>query len=55
MSHYIEPTCIACGTCQSECPVEAISDGDIYKIDEGKCIDCAACANVCPTEAIKQR
>jgi NAD-dependent dihydropyrimidine dehydrogenase PreA subunit len=32
--------------------VEAISEGDIYKIDPEKCTDCGACADVCPVEAI---
>jgi ferredoxin len=42
----------ACGTCIDECPVEAISEGDIYKIDPDVCTDCGACADVCPVEAI---
>ncbi|HSV43225.1 MAG TPA: 4Fe-4S binding protein [Candidatus Bathyarchaeia archaeon] len=53
MAYKITDKCIACGVCQSECPVEAISEGDpIYKIDPDKCIDCGACASVCPNEAI---
>ena len=35
-----------------ECPVDAISEGDIYKIDPELCTECGACADVCPTEAI---
>ena len=35
-----------------ECPVEAIAEGDIYKIDPDVCTDCGACADVCPVEAI---
>jgi len=53
MSYRISADCTACGTCISECPVDAIKEGDIYKIDEDKCTDCAACADVCPVEAIK--
>ncbi len=53
MSYKISDECIACGACQSECPVEAISEGDIYTIDPGKCIDCGACAGVCPVGAPK--
>ena len=52
MAHKISDDCTACGTCISECPVEAISEGDIYKIDADKCTDCGACADVCPTGAI---
>jgi len=45
-------TCTACGTCIDECPVEAISEGDVYVIDPEVCTDCGACADVCPVEAI---
>jgi len=31
---------------------EAISEGDIYKIDPDVCTDCGACSDVCPVEAI---
>ena len=33
MAYVINDNCVACGSCISECPVEAISEGDIYKID----------------------
>lgn len=49
-----EDACIACGTCIDECPVEAISAGDVYVIDPSVCTDCGTCADVCPTEAIVQ-
>ncbi|OQC58988.1 MAG: Ferredoxin [Bacteroidetes bacterium ADurb.Bin012] len=52
MAYVITEDCIACGTCIDECPVEAISEGDIYKIDPDMCTDCGSCAEVCPTEAI---
>lgn len=52
MAHKITEECIACGTCLPECPVEAISEGEIYKIDADKCTDCGACVEVCPTNAI---
>ncbi len=53
MAYVISDDCTACGTCLPECPSEAISEGDIYKIDADACIDCGACADVCPVEAIK--
>jgi len=52
MAYKINEDCTACGTCIDECPVEAISEGDIYKIDPDVCTDCGACADVCPVEAI---
>ena len=32
MAYKITDACVACGTCIGECPVEAISAGDIYVI-----------------------
>lgn len=52
MAHKISDDCIACGTCKPNCPVDAISEGDIYSIDPDECIDCGACAEVCPVDAI---
>lgn len=54
MAYNISDSCIACGTCIDECPVQAISEGDIFKIDADTCIDCGSCVSVCPTEAISE-
>lgn len=52
MAYKITDECIACGACEAECPVEAISAGDDkYVIDPDKCIDCGSCAEVCPVDA----
>ncbi|MCX4331617.1 MAG: 4Fe-4S binding protein [Muribaculaceae bacterium] len=52
MAYVITDQCVACGTCQPECPVSAISEGEIYHIDPDTCISCGTCASVCPSEAI---
>lgn len=56
MAHIISDECISCGTCVSECPSDAISEGDNkYVIDAGKCTDCDACTPVCPVNAISAK
>ena len=55
MAYKITDACIACGACASECPVEAISEGeDKYVIDPDTCIECGNCAEVCPVGAPAQ-
>ena len=54
MAYVITDECVSCGTCESECPSEAISQGvEHYVIDPDACVDCGTCAEACPTEAIK--
>ena len=56
MAYFINDSCISCGACEAECPVDAITQGDsIYVIDEDACIDCGACANVCPVDSPQVR
>jgi ferredoxin len=57
MSTHITEDCINCGACVSECPNDAISEGDgVYVIDSNLCTECVgfnkseACQAVCPTE-----
>lgn len=52
MAYKISDSCVACGACQPVCPVEAISEGDIYVINADTCIDCGACVSECPSDAI---
>jgi NAD-dependent dihydropyrimidine dehydrogenase PreA subunit len=52
MAHVISEDCIACGACQSTCPCDAISEGDIYVIDPESCTDCGSCVDACPVGAI---
>lgn len=58
MSYKINDDCISCGACESECPNEAISEGEtIYVIDPAKCTECVGshtepqCSEVCPVDA----
>lgn len=53
MAYRITDDCVACGTCEAECPEGAISEADDkYVIDADKCVDCGSCKEVCPSEAI---
>ncbi len=53
MAYKITDECTSCGTCEAECPAEAIHEGDdIYYIDQDACTECGACVDVCPVEAI---
>ncbi len=53
--YTITERCVACGTCAAECPSDAIEEGEIYRIDEGKCTECGACYEVCPVEAVEEK
>ncbi len=52
MAYKITDACVACGSCIDECPVGAISEGDIYVIDADTCVGCGTCVGACPNEAI---
>ena len=55
MAHVITDECVACGACESTCPVGAIVLDEakgIYVIND-ECVDCGACEDGCPVGAIK--
>ena len=58
MAYMITDECISCGACETECPNDAISEGEtIFVIDPNKCTECVGafedsqCADVCPVDA----
>jgi len=58
MAFKITEDCIACAACETECPNDAISEGDeIFIIDPDKCTECVGffdsqqCADVCPVDS----
>lgn len=55
MAYCIGDSCISCGSCESQCPVGAISMGDgKFEINADTCIDCGSCAGQCPVSAISE-
>jgi len=58
MAYKINDECISCGACESECPNQAITEGEtIYVIAADKCTECVGafessqCADVGPVDA----
>ncbi len=53
MAYRITDECIGCGTCAAECPVDAISEGDvIYVSDRDIFIDGGNGQSVWPNDSI---
>lgn len=57
MAMIIGETCINCGACESDCPNNAISEGDgVYVVDAALCKECAGvheqpkCVELCPID-----
>jgi ferredoxin/DNA-binding IclR family transcriptional regulator len=49
-----EETCIGCGQCATDCPLEIITmEDDKPVVDESICIGCGVCLLHCPTDAAK--
>ncbi len=49
-------SCMGCGICVMECPVDAIHQphpGEPAVIDEVSCIRCGRCHEVCPKNAVR--
>ncbi|WP_366931362.1 4Fe-4S binding protein [Methanolobus sp.] len=52
--YKITDNCIACGICKDSCPTGAISEGNIYVIDNLLCLECGNCYEKCPNDAIEE-
>ncbi len=59
MALMITDECINCDVCESECPNDAIYEGEVYyEIDPKKCTECVGhfdipqCREVCPVDCI---
>ncbi len=53
MSYEINDKCLICGSCEMDCPSDAINeDEEKYCIDEEACTDCGLCYIACPVEAV---
>jgi len=50
ISFHILDSCVGCGLCRKNCPVEAISgeQKEIHTLDQDICIQCGVCYEVCP-------
>ena len=51
---YAEDTCIGCGRCEKNCPLQVIkleNNKPVWTAD--KCCKCSACINSCPVKAIQ--
>ena len=49
----IDDTCVKCGACAVDCPVQCIAQGETqFNIGKG-CIGCGDCYSICPVGAVK--
>ena len=52
--YVITDNCIGCGTCQTVCPQQVISEGQPFVIDQNHCLQCGNCFENCPVQAIER-
>ena len=44
----IDDTCVKCGACAEDCPVQCITEGKTRFIIGKGCISCGDCYSICP-------
>ena len=53
LKFHIDDTCVKCGACAVDCPVQCITQGETrFNIGKG-CISCGDCYSICPVGAVK--
>ncbi len=53
LKFHIDDTCVKCGACAVDCPVQCITQGETrFNIGKG-CIGCGDCYSICPVGAVK--
>ena len=50
---HIDDTCVKCGACAVDCPVQCITEGTVKFIIGKGCISCGDCYSICPVGAVK--
>lgn len=45
--------CNRCGVCVQHCPTQALTMGEVPRLDEKKCISCYCCYELCSSQAIE--
>lgn len=51
---HIGKDCIACATCQMNCPQQCISEGSPFVINQEACLHCGLCFENCPVQCIER-
>ena len=49
----IDDTCVKCGACAEDCPVQCITEGTTKFIIGSGCISCGDCYSICPVGAVQ--
>ena len=49
----IDDTCVKCGACAEDFPVQCITEGRTQFIIGKGCIGCGDCYSICPVGAVK--